>query len=124
MAMLRICYSETEGSQQWTLCGQLAGPWVQELRASWRHTPQTEPESRVVVDLSDVTFIDENGERLLSEMRNAGVGFVTAGVETQDLVENLKEKGERPLRRMMGRLTDGANPSAKPRLAENTTKER
>jgi len=53
-----------------------------------------------VVDLSDVTFIDENGERLLSEMRGAGVEFVASGVETKHLLENLKGRGKRPLRRL------------------------
>jgi hypothetical protein len=54
-----------------------------------------------VVHLSDVTFIDENGERLLSEMRNAGVRFVATGIETKHLIENLKSKGERTLRRLV-----------------------
>jgi hypothetical protein len=122
--MLRISYSQTEPGQQWTLCGQLAGPWVQELRSFWQYTRLTGAESRAVVDLSDVTFIDEHGERLLSEMRNAGVEFVAAGVETIDLIDNLKDKGERPLRRLVGRLTDVANPCGKPRLAENIIRAR
>jgi anti-anti-sigma regulatory factor len=98
--MLRICYSQTETRQQWMLCGQLAGAWVQELRSCWRRTPQVAG-SRVVVDLSDVTFIDERGEALLLEMRNAGAEFVAAGVETKDLLDTLKDKGQRPLRRLV-----------------------
>jgi len=98
--MLRICYSQTETGQQWTLCGQLAGPWVEELRSCWQHITQIAAESRAVVDLSDVTFIDENGETLLSEMRKAGMAFVAAGVETRYLLENLNSKDERPLRRL------------------------
>jgi len=47
-----------------------------------------------VVDLSDVTFIDEAGESLLSEMKSAGVTFVAAGVETKHLLENLKAVGK------------------------------
>jgi len=43
-----------------------------------------------VVDLSDVTFIDRGGEKLLSEMRSEGAAFVTAGIETKDLLENLE----------------------------------
>jgi hypothetical protein len=104
-AMLRICYS-----QQWTLCGQLAGPWVQELRSCWEHARRAAVGSSAVVDLSDVTFVDENGERLLAEMRNAGVEFVATGVETKHLLQNLKSKGERPLRRLIGYLTEAATP--------------
>jgi len=47
------------------------------------------------VDLRDVTFIDGPGERLLWEMRGAGVEFVTAGVATKHLIENLTGKDER-----------------------------
>jgi|SRR5580700_10041277 hypothetical protein len=105
LAMLRIYYS-----QQWTLCGQLAGPWVQELRSCWEHARRAAAGSSAVVDLSDVTFIDENGERLLAEMRSAGVEFNATGVETKHLVQNLKSRGERPLRRLIKCLTDVATP--------------
>ena len=103
--MLRIYYSDGDAGQRWDVCGQLAGPWVDELRSCWRQARKTAPMSRAVVDLSDVTFIDERGERLLSEMFRAGVEFVAAGVETKHLLENLKAKGERPLRRSVGHLT-------------------
>jgi hypothetical protein len=53
------------------------------------------------VDLSDVTFVDEQGERLLSEMRGAGVSFITAGIDTKDLIDGLARRGERPLRRLL-----------------------
>jgi hypothetical protein len=102
--MLRISYSQTDAAQQWKLCGQLAGPWVEELRACWQHARQTSASSRAVVDLSDVTFIDELGERLLSEMGSGGADFVAAGVDTKHLIENLRGKGERQLRRLVRNL--------------------
>lgn len=54
------------------------------------------------MDLSDVTFIDESGERLLADMRTAGAEFLAAGVETRHLLDNLKTSGEKPLRRIIG----------------------
>src|SRR5260370_40215703 len=98
--MLRISYSQTEIAQQWTLCGQLAGPWVQELRSFWQHTRKTAAETRQVVNLSDVTFIDENGERLLLEMRSAGVEFVTAagGNQTPPEHPDSNSRGQMPTR--------------------------
>ncbi len=100
--MLRIMYHHSETEQRWTLCGQLAGPWVGELRVCWEHSRSVAENLLRVVDLTDVTFIDESGETLLSEMRNAGTTFVAAGVETRYLVDNLKAKGARPLRRSIG----------------------
>jgi hypothetical protein len=58
------------------------------------------------VDLSDVTFIDESGEKLLSQMRSDGVEFVAAGVDTTHLLTHLKAEGERSLRRCIAPLFD------------------
>jgi hypothetical protein len=100
-AMLRINYVQTETERRWTLCGQLRGPWVEELAGCWRQLRGNNGGARSVVDLTDVTFIDESGERLLSEMRGNGVEFVAAGVDTKHLLEDLKGEGDRPLRRFI-----------------------
>ena len=102
--MLRISYSDAGAQQRWNLCGRLAGPWVNELRACWQHGRSLAPRMPGVVDLSDVTFIDESGETLLSEMRSDGAEFIAAGVETKYLLKHLKNKGERPLRRITAPL--------------------
>src|ERR1700733_13286490 len=122
--MLRISYSQTGAGHLWKLCGQLAGPWVQELRALWQRIGKASSGSRAVVDLSEGTFIDEAGGRLLSEMRNAHVEFVAAGVDTKDLIKNLKGKGERPLRRLVGHMPCLADPCGQPRPTEESIKER
>lgn len=121
--MLRISYSDAEAGQRWNLCGQLAGPWVGELRSCWQYARRLAPRAQALVDLSDVTFIDEEGERLLSEMTKAGVEFLAGGVATRHLLENLKGKGERPLRRLVTNATrDLTAPCAEP--AKNKTKRR
>jgi hypothetical protein len=99
--MLRITHAQTETEQRWTLCGQLRGPWVTELQACWEHGRQVAGSVHTVVNLSDVTFIDESGEKLLREMRSSGVEFVAAGIDTKHLLKHLKAKGERPLRRFI-----------------------
>jgi hypothetical protein len=115
MPMLRVSYSDNAEGQRWSLCGHLAGPWVEELRDCWRYSRNRAPRSRAVVDLSDVTFIDETGEGLLSEMQSGGAEFIAAGVENKYLLANLKEKGKRPLRRLIHHL-DAA--CAKPNTRE------
>ena len=100
--MLRICYWDTGAEQRWKLCGQLAGAWVDELRSSWQYARTVAPRANAVLDLSEVTFIDEAGERLLSDMGSAGAKFVAAGVETRHLLDNLKGNGKKPLRRLIG----------------------
>ena len=102
--MLRVSHTDDAGSEQWKLCGHLAGPWVEELRGCWIQVRKRVPGARAVVDLTDVTFIDEAGERLLAEMERDGTEFVAAGVENKHLLASLREKGKRPLRRVMEHL--------------------
>ena len=102
--MLRVSYSDNAQGQRWSLCGDLAGPWVDELRNCWRYGRNRAPRSRAIVDLSEVTFIDEAGEGLLSEMQSDGTEFIAAGVENKHVLANLKDKGKRPLRKLMEHL--------------------
>jgi hypothetical protein len=99
--MLRISSSENGGVQKWTLCGHLAGPWVSALESEWQRRQHESPGLRAILDLSDVTFIDEAGERLLREMRDQGVEFVAKGVETRDILENLTARERPQLRRFL-----------------------
>src|SRR6185436_5930246 len=98
---------DNAGAQHWVVCGHLAGPWVDELRSCWSRARERAPSARAVVDLTDVTFIDEAGERLLADMQSAGTEFVATGVETKHLIASLKENGKRPLRRLMEHLGAG-----------------
>src|SRR5215831_5366099 len=100
--MLRICYSDTGAEQRWKLSGQLAGVWVNELRSCWQQTRSVAARPHALLDLSEVTFIDEAGERLLRDIRTAGASFVTAGIANRHLLENLKVNGKKPLRRLIG----------------------
>ncbi len=102
--MLRITHAQTEIEHRWTLCGQLTGPWVAELRECWEHGGRLAAGARAVVDLSDVTFIDESGEQLLSQMRSDGAEFVAAGVDTKHLLKHLRTTGQRSLRRCIAPL--------------------
>jgi hypothetical protein len=97
--MLRIAYSDTANVHRWNLCGRLSGPWVDQLRSCWHQALKRAPSAAAIVDLKDVTFIDEAGERLLAEMQSAGTEFIAAGVENKHLLASLRNKHNRPLRR-------------------------
>jgi hypothetical protein len=89
---------------------------VDELRTCWEHRSHVADALQAVVDLSDVTFIDESGEKLLSQMRSDGAAFVASGVDTKHLLKHLRAKGERPLRRFISPL---ASRSDKPATTKN-----
>lgn len=97
--MLKITNNATVNEDRWILCGQLAGPWVAELRSNWDQVRDPSRGRRHVIDLSDVTLIDTRGESLLGELRDEGAEFVATGVYTKHLLENLKSKEERPFQK-------------------------
>jgi nucleoside-triphosphatase THEP1 len=112
--MLRVSYSDTPDGQRWSLCGRLAGLWVQELRACWRQARERAPLARAVVDLKDVIFIDEAGELLLAEMEIAGTELLAAGVENKHVIATLRNGASRPLRRRLEDLCARREEEAKP----------
>jgi hypothetical protein len=87
--MFRVSYSDTADGQRWSLHGRLAGPWVNELRSCWKYARDRAPLARAVVDLKEVTFIDQDGETLLAEMRGAGAELIATGVEHRYLLATL-----------------------------------
>ncbi|HXJ43223.1 MAG TPA: hypothetical protein VNH18_28340 [Bryobacteraceae bacterium] len=102
--MLRIMRSSTATESRWTLCGQLAGQWVREFQADWERDLNPPGSGPRVIDLSDVTFIDESGEALLGELSDGGALLIAgSGVATRDLIESLKTNGYRPVRRLLRR---------------------
>jgi hypothetical protein len=116
--MLKIINSGTGTEQRWTLCGKLAGPWVAELRSSWERARHDSAGRKRVVDLRDVTFIDESGEGLLNSMRREGAVFVASGVETKDVLENLATRERRPLRRFLAHFANECEQSERTNLKE------
>jgi hypothetical protein len=99
--MLRFSYYRSDAVEEWDLYGPLAGPWVDELRSVWQRIREHVPRVHTVVDLKEVTFIDEAGERLLAEMQSAGADLVAKGVEHQPLLAILKNGGGRSV---LGRI--------------------
>lgn len=70
---------------RWTLEGRLAGAWVKELEQIWC---SAEPSS-IVVDLTGVTFIAEDGKALLSRMWREGAELIATGCCNSSIVEHI-----------------------------------
>jgi ABC-type transporter Mla MlaB component len=84
--MLKI--SEGKRTKQTTtlrLEGRVVGPWVGELRQICE--PFVSDGSKLALDLTDVSFADENGIALLSNLKSRGVKLLSA---TPFLEEQLK----------------------------------
>ncbi len=89
--MLKITVSNHNPGTTFSLSGRLVGPWVEEFRQCWL---RAEPGKRPChVDLREVTFIDEAGTRLLSQMYREGVTIQASGCLTKAIVQNLDKTG-------------------------------
>jgi hypothetical protein len=107
--VLRITMMNSPEEQRWSLQGQLVGQWAAELRSTWRNA-QVEGNSRkCIVELTEVTSIDRNGEEVLSEIMSHGGEFVASDVYTKHLLQNLRSELERS--RVKEKQDDGGNRS-------------
>jgi anti-anti-sigma regulatory factor len=70
--MLRITADQESGSTSLKLEGKLSGQWVDELRRTWSEFRRMSRHRSVVVDLSEVSFIDAEGRELLGLMFRQG----------------------------------------------------
>jgi hypothetical protein len=88
--MLRITVTENDSEQKWILQGRLTERSASELIANWKamrvHT------MRRLVDLTEVTLIDRTGERVLSMMIDDGARFISTGLYTTYLLEDLEKR--------------------------------
>lgn len=92
--MLKITFHDTTESTTVKLEGKLSGPWVEELERSWaEHSPHAS--GNVIMDLSDVTYIDPEGKRLLARMLNKGVCFEGTHLMTKYVIDEITGVGVR-----------------------------
>ena len=87
--MLRIITERFGGTYRFELHGSLAGDWVDVLERHWRDTLDAAPSALVTVGLSNVEFIDAEGERLLRCMAQRGVEFDGDGCMNRYVIEKI-----------------------------------
>lgn len=90
--MLRITIHQEAEATRFIVEGKLAGPWVEELEKCWQENMHAEtgpPLLSLLVDISAVTFIDREGNALLTEMYRQGVRLTAVGLMSQAIVEEI-----------------------------------
>jgi anti-anti-sigma regulatory factor len=90
--MLKITLSQQSGPKTIKLEGKLSGPWVGELQRVWDNFRRAEPSSSVVIDLSEVTFINSEGMRLLKSMFQQGADLRSGAVMTTFILDPIKQQ--------------------------------
>jgi hypothetical protein len=89
-SMLRVITDRQANSYRLELHGVLGGEWVPLVEQHWRSIMRALPSAKVTLVLSNVDFIDPDGERLLQHMADESVQFVVAGCMNRYVVNNLK----------------------------------
>lgn len=75
--MLRITIHDEPNAQTMQLEGKIIGPWVDELRRTWRDAASSRGSKQLHLDLRDVAFVDDNGKRLLRDIyRQTHASFI------------------------------------------------
>jgi hypothetical protein len=90
--MLKITTHVSGDSARITLEGRLAGPWIGELERTWREAEQSVEGLHIIVDLTGVTFVEQEGKALLTRMCQAGAEFIATGCCMRSIVEDAKNQ--------------------------------
>ena len=94
--MLRITVHNDNEATRLKIEGRLMGAWAPELESCWRQAMAAQPPPpRILVELTDVSFVDEEGGELLKRMAAAGVELIATDVLMKALVEEITEGGRK-----------------------------
>jgi hypothetical protein len=88
--MLRITIVDTPAEQRLVLYGKLVGPWIGELQRVWENLRQQLGNRRFVIDLNEVTLIDDSADQVLATMLEQGAELVARGMADRWLIQALK----------------------------------
>jgi hypothetical protein len=88
--MLRVITERQGDGYRLDLHGTLGGEWVSVLEQHWRSIMDHVPSATVTLVLSNVNFIDPDGEQLLQRMVDDDVEFVVAGCMNRYVIDRLK----------------------------------
>ena len=87
--MLRIEIEQHDDLVTIALHGSVAGDWVALLDRCWQRIADTLPSPKVKTVLTDVSFIDADGEQLLERMSRGGVELVGTGCMNRHVIDRI-----------------------------------
>jgi anti-anti-sigma regulatory factor len=89
--MLRISVMSDMGVTRMKFEGKLAHEWVNEAKTAWESIRDMSTDSEIIVDLLNVSFVDDAGHQLLAEMRHAGAELMASGPLMSALIDEIEE---------------------------------
>jgi hypothetical protein len=90
--MFKLSMLETNGQRKLVLEGKLVSPWSEEVESAWRDARQHLEGRKLIVDLTNVTLIGQDGENTLLNLMRDGARFTGCGVLTKHLLKQLARR--------------------------------
>ena len=90
--MLRISTLDTADERRLVVEGTLVNPWVAELRRTSGAAGSSLDGRSLVIDLTNATTIDREGEAAIFELMQGGAKFCCRGVLTKHVLKRLADK--------------------------------
>jgi hypothetical protein len=90
--MFKISVVDTQSQRRLVVEGTLMGPWVAELRTTWRNVCQERGGRKLVVDLRNLTTISREGENAIFDLIKEGAKFSCGNVLTKHVLKQLARK--------------------------------
>jgi len=95
--MFRVAMHDGARASVMKIEGQLSGEYAEHTRTL---LTRCNPATKLVVDLTDVTFVDSVGEDVLSVFGRFGAEFIADNAYSRDVCERLKLPLTRPAARL------------------------
>ena len=92
---MRITLQEDGNVTTLTLEGRVAGPWAEELSRFWQEKASQLARKKLMIDICNVIYADEDGMRVLREIHSQSGGEVLANTPwTQHLAREIAGEAE------------------------------
>jgi anti-anti-sigma factor len=85
--VLRITTERSKNLLSLRLEGRIAGPWVEVLRRTWTDAASRDEPQEIVLDFGGVSFVDNQGQKLLLTMQKRGVMLINPSGFMREVLE-------------------------------------
>jgi len=87
--MMKITSHIKEETLTLKIEGGLTSRWIEELKSCWQAASDLKNVERVRLDLSEVTFVDDDGKEFLALIHQTGAEISATNVLTEFIVEEI-----------------------------------
>ena len=92
--MFKITITDESDERTLLVEGTLTGPWVEDLRATWRRMYLAPMGRELVIDVRNLSAISQEGENLLLDLIADNVKFRCQGMFTRLVMHRLVQRAE------------------------------